>query len=386
MAKCFLAILTVLAWIAAPASVAAQTSGNQTPSAPAAKSAPSIYDNIWSSFTELYDDRTNPIVQRVLFTGRFHHDFVIVDADQGDHKESNVRRLRFGPRITLFRQLLFHAEIEVNPQEHDPFYQRFTDLYVQWSKSQPLAVTVGKQSVPYTQEGATSSRELLTIDRSNLANNIWFPQEYMPGVSVSGRKAPWIYRAGLYSGGAMNREFGEFNGGVFTLGVIGYDFAKTLDVREALLIGNYLYQQPDSDNSFTRKLEHIVSINARVEEPEWGVRADISAATGYMGQSDLIGVMLMPFVNVTDKLQVVARYTLVDSDDINGVQLATYENRVVSGRGDHYDEGYVGVNYYFYGHRLKLQTGLQYADMDDRANDGGAYSGIAWTTGIRVGW
>jgi phosphate-selective porin OprO and OprP len=386
MPKCFLAALTALLWVAMQPSIAAQTPGNQTPSAPPAKDEPSIYDRIWSSFTDIYDDSSNPVVQRVAFTGRFHYDFAIIDADQGDHKESNLRRLRLGPRVTLFQRVLFHAELELNPQERDPFYLRFTDLYLQWTQSNQLVFTVGKQGVPFTQEGATSSRELLTIDRSNLANNIWFPQEYMPGVSVSGRPAPWIYRAGLYSSGARNRELGEFNGGVFTLGVIGYDFAKALDVREALLIGNYLYQQPDPDNSFTRNLEQIVSINARVEEPEWGVRADISAASGYLGQSDLVGVMLMPFVNITDKLQVVVRYTLVDSDDINGVQLATYENQVVSGRGDRYDEGYVGVNYYFYGHRLKVQTGLQYADMDDRANDGGAYSGIGWTTGIRVGW
>ena len=81
------------------------------------------------------------------------------------------------------------------------------------------SITVGKQSVPFTQEGATSSKELITIDRSNLANNIWFTQEYMPGVSVSGRAAPWIYRGGIYSSGAMNREFGRFNGDMFTLGL-----------------------------------------------------------------------------------------------------------------------------------------------------------------------
>ena len=75
-------------------------------------------------------------------------------------------------------------------------------------------LTVGKQSAPFTLDGATSSRELLTIDRSNLANNIWFPQEYLPGVSLSGRRAPWVYRAALYSSGAMNREFGEFSGGI----------------------------------------------------------------------------------------------------------------------------------------------------------------------------
>ena len=77
---------------------------------------------------------------------------------------------------------------------------------------------------------------------------------------------------------------------------------------------------------------------------------------------------------------------LLESDDPNGVQLATYENRVVTGRGDEYNELYAGANYYFYGHKLKLQSGVQVADMNDRANDGGAYSGVSWTTGIRVGW
>jgi hypothetical protein len=46
----------------------------------------------------------------------------------------------------------------------------------------------------------------------------------------------------------------------------------------------------------------------------------------------------------------------------------------------------VGVNYYFYDHRLKVQSGVHYADMEDRAGDGGRYSGIGWITGIRVGW
>jgi phosphate-selective porin OprO/OprP len=44
------------------------------------------------------------------------------------------------------------------------------------------------------------------------------------------------------------------------------------------------------------------------------------------------------------------------------------------------------VNYYFYGHKLKLQSGLAFADMRDLANDGGAYSGTSWTAGLRIGW
>ena len=368
----------VAAGTPAPAAEAAQAT-------PPAEKQESTYDKIWK-FAEWYENDSNPVFQRVLFSGRYHHEFALLDADQGDHDEWNIRRVRMGPRITLFRTFTFHWEAELNPQEHNPLYLRSTDLYLQWNKSPRLALTVGKHAVLFTQEGGTSSRELITIDRSNLANNIWFPQEYMPGVSVSGRTAPWIYRVGVYSAGAMNREFGEFNGSAFTLGVLGYDFAKKLDVREALLTGNYLYQDPDRNNTFTRQLQHIVSINFRLDAETWGLRSDVAAAAGYLGQSDLRALMLMPFFNATRKLQFVVRYTMLDSEDPNGIRLATYENILVPGRGDLFNEIYGGVNYFFYGHRLKLQSGLAYADLDDRVNDGGAYSGMSWVTGIRVGW
>ena len=208
----------------------------------------------------------------------------------------------------------------------------------------------------------------------------------MPGVSVSGRIAPWVYRGGVYSSGAMNREFGEFSGDYFTLALVGYDFAKRLGVKEAVLTGNYLYQHPDVDNTFTRQLEHILSIHFKLEADRWGLRTDLSDATGYLGQSNLWALMAMPFFNVTEKLQAVGRYSYIDSADSNGIRFGTYESRVVTGRGDEYNEVYLGANYYFYGHKLKLQTGLQWADMNDRADDGGEYSGLSWITGLRVGW
>jgi phosphate-selective porin OprO and OprP len=372
--------LTIIAWMLACGAAAAQSVQGTS------KPPESPYDRTWRQFTQWYKDDRNPVVQQVLFTGRFQHDLATVDADQGDHDESNVRRVRLGPRVTFLRNYLFHAEVEINPQERNPFYMRFTDLYVQWSKSSALAVTVGKQSIPFTQEGATSSKDLITIDRGNLANNIWFGQEYVPGVSVSGRTAPWVYRAGVYSAGAANRELGEFGGDYFTLAVLGYDFAKPLGVKEALLTGNYVYQHPDRDNTFTQRLEHVGSLNFRFEADRWGFRSDVSSAAGYLGQSDLWAVMAMPFYNVTNKLQAVGRYTFIDSADPNGVRLATYENKVVSGRGDEYNELFLGANYFFYGHKLKVQTGVQWADMNDRAADGGEYSGLSWTTGLRVGW
>ena len=247
-----------------PALTSAQNDQTPVPS-------PTVYDKLWAKLTDWYDDKENPVVQRVLFTGRFHHDLAVVEADQGNWRESNIRRARAGTRVTLFRDFLVHAEVEVNPQERDPFYIRVTDAYVTWQKHPKAVITAGKQSIPFTQEGATSSRELVTIDRSNLANNIWFTQEYIPGVSVSGRAARWVYRGGIYSSGAMNRELGRFNGGTFTLALLGYDLAKALGVREAVLTGNYVYQRPHQNNTFTKRFENIGSLHFRLDEPRWGL-------------------------------------------------------------------------------------------------------------------
>lgn len=131
------------------------------PAAAATQAAPpekeeSTYDRIWK-FAEWYRSDSNPVVQRVLFSGRYQHEFAAIDADQGDVDEWNVRRLRLGPRITFLRDYTFHAEIELNPQERDPFYVRFTDFYVQWAATRAVALTVGKHGVPFTLEGATSS-------------------------------------------------------------------------------------------------------------------------------------------------------------------------------------------------------------------------------------
>jgi phosphate-selective porin OprO/OprP len=346
---------------------------------------PSTYDDIWK-FSQWYENEDNPVVQSLLFSGRFQHEYAAVSDDGASHSEWNVRRLRLGVKTRLFDQFTLHTEAEFNPQERDPVYMRLTDFYLEWSRSGRMALTFGKQGVGFTMDGSTSSKELLTIDRSNLTNNMWFTQEYMPGVSVSGTLSNWVYHVGAFSAGEGNREFGRFNGSYFGLAVIGYDFADSMGVREALLTGNYVYQNPDSRNTSTRQLQHVGSVNFKFEDDRWGFRSDFSVGSGYLGQSDLWGVMTMPFVNVTRKFQVVGRHTYMKSENPNGVRLARYENRAISGRGDEYSEVYLGVNYYFYGHKLKLQSGVQFGEMTDSANDGGTYSGVSSTTGLRVSW
>ena len=358
---------------------------NALTQAKSAEPQPSTFDTIWK-FADWYENDDNSVIQRLQFSGRFQLDYAVVDADQGRHTEWNIRRLRLGAKAKLFKNFTLHGEVELNPQEADPVFTRITDLYFQWNRSKRFEATIGKHGAPFTMDGSTSSKELLTIDRSNLTANIWFTQEYLPGVSVSGESDRWSYQTGVYSTGGKNRGFGEFNGSLFSLVVVGYDFAKGLGVKEAVLAANYVYQYPDEHNTFTRNLENILSINFKLDAGKWGIRTDLAAATGFADQSDLWGAMAMPFYNITDDLQLVGRYTFVASENVNGVRLNRYERPLISDNGDRYNEIYFGVNYYFYGHKLKLQSGIQFADMRDRANDGGAYSGVAWTTGLRMSW
>ena len=94
----------------------------------------------------------------------------------------------------------------------------------------------------------------------------------------------------------------------------------------------------------------------------------------------------MPFYDVSELVQLVGRYTYLSSDHGNGLVFNRYEDKIAQGAGDEYHEIYAGLNLFFYGHKLKWQTGLQYAQMDDKADDGGEYDGWGITSGLRIYW
>ena len=347
--------------------------------------AESDYDRLWRH-RRLYEGSPESPFQSVDLSGRFQGEFASVDSDSDDHGEFNVRRFRFGVKTVFLRDVALHIEADFNPQEGDPLYLRLTNANLAWDATKAVTVTLGKHGAEFTLDGMTSSKRLITIDRNNLSQNLWFTEEYVPGISIEGETHNLIYDAGVFSSGNKDPEFGDFTGGQFFLVTVGHDFARGLGAKEALLRLNLVDNEPDPDNGFTRDLERIASLNWSYDAGSWGLRADASAAKGYFEQSDLWGFVLMPFFNLTEKLQLVGRYTLVESRDPNGVRLAGYESTIEKGKGDRYDELHFGINYYLYGHELKLQGGAQYVEMDDRANDGGEYRGWSATAGLRLSW
>lgn len=347
--------------------------------------AESRYDRIWDQ-ANLYSGDAESLVESVVLSGRIQFDHAYVDADHDTHSDLDLRRFRFGFKTRFQGNLTLHTEAEYDPNHGDLNYLRLTDTYIAWAPNDAFALTVGKQGASFTMDGQTSSKELIAIDRSNLANNLWFPEEYITGVTAGGEKGGIVYELGYFTSGERDRGFGDSNGGEFVLATIGHDFAEALSSDKALLRLNYVDNEADPLNTFTRPFGRIVSLNFDFAQPGWGVRGDYATGEGYLGQSDVSALMVMPYWNLGERMQIVTRYTWLESDDPNGVRIARYEREITSGNGDEYNELYVGFNYYWYGHKLKLQTGLQQVDMNDVAADGGAHEGWALTTGFRISW
>jgi phosphate-selective porin OprO/OprP len=271
------------------------------------------FDRVWAK-TRVYAGNDDSFFQSVQVSGRLQLDLAYVDSGDADHGELNVRRFRFGVKTVFLRHFTLHLEADFDPQEADPFYTKLTDAYLAWAPRETFTLTAGKHSAGFTLDGMTSSKRLLTIDRSNLANNIWFTEEYIPGISVKGETDRLIYHLGVFSSGDKNREFGDLDGGRFLLVTLGHDFADRLGAKEALLRINLVDNEPDPANGFTRPLERIGSLSFSYEKTRWGLRADLSAASGYSGQSDLWGFYLMPFYRPSDALELVGRFTRIDSE------------------------------------------------------------------------
>jgi phosphate-selective porin OprO/OprP len=356
-----------------------------SPGATALAAGESSFDRVWSHAT-LYENRDSSFVQKFALSGRLQADGARFKADQGDFDDILWRRFRFGFKADLFQDWVLHIEGDWNLNKSlDESYNRLTDAYIGWNPGKTWGLKVLKQSAGFTLDGATSSKKLLTLQRNNLTNNLWFTSEYFTGVTLSGTAATrWSWKAGIFSSDGSD-ELSRFEAASFTLLSLGGNFAGDLGLDRAVVRVDYVYNREHEDAD-TRDFSQVLSLVTRWEEGRWGLWTDVSAGKGYAGQSDLWGVALMPFYDITSHFQLVLRYTWVKSADANSVRLGRYEREIVEGRGDQYNEIYGGLNVFFYGHKLKWQTGLQYSDMNDEADDGGAYEGWGLTTGLRLSW
>jgi phosphate-selective porin OprO/OprP len=346
-------------------------------------SSDSPYDVFWSKIV-LYENQDNEIVNKFALTGRLQGDYHSFenDVDGSSDTDSQWRRLRFGFKASLFGGITLHSEANMNLNRPEPLYRNLTDTYLSWSTDSGIKVKVGKQSAPFTLHGSTSSKKLYTLERGKIARNIWFTNEYFTGASISGSRENWDYLAGIYSSDE-GPEFDEaFDYGSFGLLSVGYNYEETDHFDKALVRFDLMMQEEDPSNQ-TPDHKNAFSIVTKLQKGKFNFWGDLSFSSGYGSQSDVWGIQLMPFYNFTDQLQGVFSFTHVESEDPLDVDVTRYE-RDLAGRGDEMQEYFFGINYFFYGHKLKWQNAIQYTEMDNLGAD--VYEGWGYTSGLRISW
>ncbi len=344
----------------------------------------SAYDGIWNR-VELYDDPSHNVLQKFAFTGRLQGDYYNFDNSDGESESDfNWRRFRVGFKASVFGSLTLHSEADMNLNDPEPLYKKLTDANLAWVSPSGMKIKLGRQSAPFTLDGSTSSKKLYTLERSKVSGNLGFPKEYFPGITFSGKRDNWEYLAGLFSSD-HGPEFDEvFDYGRFALFSVGYNFKENLKMDNALIRFDYLNQEQDSTNK-TPHHKNVASLVTKFEKGNLHLWTDLSVSDGYGSQNDLIGVQLMPFYDITDKTQVAFRYTYLKNSNGDSIRLSKYERDLFGMKGNEVSEIFLGINHFFYGHKLKWQNGIQYTGMDTESGNEG-YDGWGFTSGFRISW
>jgi phosphate-selective porin OprO and OprP len=361
------------------------------------------WDRAWSAFT-LYKDENNPILQEFALQGRLQLQAGYGDSSSREYKNAGKgefwgsdienRRSQFGFKSKWFQNWKLEGQIVVDGDYEDnagddTFYKDIYDLYLTFAPSDQLNITVGKKEVAFGREYEISSKEIVTFERS-VVTNVLFPGN-LTGAWISGKEVGghWLYEVGAY-GNDRVREFSNFDGGAIILGKIGYDYSAQSGMDTAIATFQYMHNtEPDLpklttasySGSATPPFSDSIALTNEITHGRFGLTTDILYGFGYGAQSDVFGITLIPSYFIGDGLQLVGRLQLASSSD-DGLPLqARYES--TSGttsdpKGNAYLSTYVGLNYYLYGHKLKLMNGIEYSHLG-----GGDYDGYTFMSGLR---
>jgi Phosphate-selective porin O and P len=422
----------------------------EPPAAPAAADNGSMFSDFnfcsWLSSKPgtVYKDAGNPWLSEVNFFGRFHYNAAYVDGNGTNGKDWNeaytdVRRFRLGTKIGFLNYFTlkasanfvedqrFSGSAKPAARELDWGYQDFDEATLSFDAKRAFGVDqLDKLDLIYGRfkwhgglEARTSSNDILTIERSALANKL-YDSARPTGFAVSGVKGPWTALAGVYSsdgrtpnkdlgesiGNRANNEFiGGWNDALMYNAEIGY--TATEDLRFGF---EFLYNGADSaknslvgmnDNllpykwATTLSAEYTFASNAGINiEGFYGDNGNIDQHKGFGKRTDrqgaFGGLVITPYYWIVPaKLQAVAQYMYAASEEDQGIRSnsryfrAADGGAVNSGRGNQLQSVYAGLNWLICGDNLKIQAGVQYETLQaPHVGDGNA-NAVSYLFGFR---
>lgn len=372
-------------------------------------SGDTAFDRAWSAFT-LHKDDDNQILQEFSLQGRLHVQSIYGESNgdsfnTSDYKDAGndetvwgedfeARRARFGFKSKWFQTWKLDGMINVDVDGmdntgSDTLYKDIYDLMLTYAPSDAFNLSAGKTKVKFTREQETSSNNILTLERSLLSNTL-FPGE-LTGVWTSGKgiAGGWLYELGFY-GNDRQREFSDMDGGEIILAKIGYDYAEKAGFDTAVASVHFMTNSepnykptntPEYTTGTSPNFKNSIAITNDISQGRFGLVTDVLFASGDGSQSDVMGITLIPSYYIAQGLQLVGRLQVATCEDSNDLRVPSRYERLVSGddeRGNTYASAYAGLNYYLYGHKLKLMNGIEYSHLG-----GGDYDGYTFMSGLR---
>ena len=361
----------------------------------------SLYDQLWS-VPMLYKNESDPLLQELALQGHLQTQYASGSNatghfSTGDFSNSctwddvEVRRFRLGLRARVLRDWKFHTLFDIYADLEPRIYKGIAEAYISYAPNDAFNVSLGKAELKFTREQEYSSRDHLTFERSQMVNQFYGGELTGAWVSGKGIGGGWLYELGAY-GNDRRDEFSDLNGGTIVLTKLGYNYTKASGCDFAQAAIHYLH---NTDPSYVESgcslaspsYSDCIAISNDLTAGRFSLVTEAFWGDGAMNRPDVYGITAMPAYMLAEKLQLITTFQLAGSHDANGVYLPARYEALAPGsgdkKGDAYFAGYAGLNYYFYGHKLKVMSGVKYTCLDG-GSGGGDYHGWTWLAGART--
>ncbi|HRX56686.1 MAG TPA: porin, partial [Verrucomicrobiales bacterium] len=198
-----------------------------------------LFDN-----STLYENDSNPFLQELALIGRYQGQWYSSDSNHGSDTDWENRRWRAGIKAKFLHDFEFDGQFNLKTDFHsdDRFIEDVEEVSIKWEATKDFYVQVGKFKPKVTNEWSTSSRNILTFERSLLVEQV--RPEKLGGVAVGGKVGDFSYDLGIFEG-AIDDDWTlpDFNGGISVLAKVGYK------VTESTKVGfDYFYADQDKES------------------------------------------------------------------------------------------------------------------------------------------
>lgn len=358
-----------------------------------------LFDN-----TTLYEG--DGFIRDVSFTGRYHGQYISQTENEsgttnGFHNWQH-RRARLGFDIEFAGDLKLVSSINVSDGSGSSFgftrgvfFNHWDELYLKWEPDDDTYITFGKTKQKITMENMESSKRILTIERSQIVNEVVaadYPWQLLFGFNLLGidhELGASVTGADLDSTGERWKWLDPDSRGSLS-------YRGNLPVSDSTkLYFGYLFTNNSSgfadaagsaDSDQASQYEHLAHLGTKSEWGSLGLVTDLIYAANREASGpipagdDTWGVVFLPYYNLTDKLQFVAKYSYMDSG-----RQQRYQRYFTRQYVDGYHTLYAGLNYYLCGHKLKLMGGYEYASGDEFST-GAEIDSSSWVLAVRTYW